>query len=135
MIALDTSVVVPALVSWHEAHDPARRAAAGAAVPAHVRLEAYSVLTRLPAPHRLGADVAGSLLEAWFPKDRVLLPSARLSRQLLTRLVDAAIIGGASYDALVGLTAAEHRMTLATRDARAQRTYERLGVPHRLIGA
>ena len=38
------------------------------------------------------------------------------------------IAGGAVYDALVALAAVEHKVALATRDARARDTYETLGV-------
>jgi predicted nucleic acid-binding protein len=38
------------------------------------------------------------------------------------------ISGGAVYDALVALAAAEHGAELATRDARARTTYETVGV-------
>jgi predicted nucleic acid-binding protein len=38
------------------------------------------------------------------------------------------IAGGAVYDALVALAAAEHGTDLATRDARARSTYEMVGV-------
>jgi predicted nucleic acid-binding protein len=38
------------------------------------------------------------------------------------------ISGGAVYDALVALAAAEHGAELATRDARARATYETVGV-------
>jgi hypothetical protein len=44
--AVDTSVIVPSLAHWHEAHDAARRSAQGASVPAHALLESYSVLSR-----------------------------------------------------------------------------------------
>lgn len=134
MIALDTSVVVPALVAWHEAHEVAREAASGAAVPAPARVEAYAVLTRLPSPHRLDAAVAAELLDRRFSRAHVLLPSASLHRSFVGRLAAAGIVGGAAYDALVALTAAEHDAELLTRDARARRTYERLGVAHRFVG-
>jgi len=38
------------------------------------------------------------------------------------------IAGGAVYDALVALAAQEHEVPLATRDARAQGTYDAVGV-------
>ena len=48
--ACDTSVLVPALVSWHEAHERARAAIREVScVPAQVLVECYSVLTRLGA--------------------------------------------------------------------------------------
>lgn len=75
MTALDTSVCVPSLVGWHEHHEPCRLAAAGGLVPGHVLLETYSVLTRLPAPHRLQAQLAGRLLSARFRPEDVLVAS------------------------------------------------------------
>jgi predicted nucleic acid-binding protein len=38
------------------------------------------------------------------------------------------IAGSAVYDALVALAAKEHQAALATRDARAQGTYDAVGV-------
>jgi predicted nucleic acid-binding protein len=131
--ALDTSVVVAALVGWHEAHDVARRAAIGNAVPAHVLVEAHAVLTRLPSPHRLSTAVAGHLLLEWFPPARVLVPPDDLAGSIVSRLVEADVAGGASYDALVGLTAASHGLELVTRDRRAARTYDAFGVRYELI--
>ena len=133
MKALDSSVVVAALLSWHEAHKLARRAATGNAIPAHALLETYSVLTRLPAPHRLAPGTAGTLLSGWFQPKRILVPGKQLTSSLVDLLVRSGISGGASYDALVGLTAAGHGLELLTRDQRAIGTYEALGVPHRLL--
>lgn len=133
MIALDTSVVVAAVLGWHEAHDQARRAARGGGIPAHALLESYSVLTRLPAPHRVAPGVASSLIAGWFPPERILVPSSELTRSVMGRLAAAGIGGGAAYDALVGLTAAEHGAELRTRDQRAAVTYDALSVPYRLV--
>ncbi len=44
------------------------------------------------------------------------------------------IAGGAVYDALVALAAAEHGAELATRDGRARATYETVGVRVVLAG-
>lgn len=133
MIALDTSVVVAALLGWHEAHEQARRAARGGGIPAHALVESYAVLTRLPAPHRVAPGVASRLLAGWFPSVRIFVPSPELARSVVGRLAAAGIGGGAAYDALVGLTAAEHGAELRTRDQRAAATYEALSVPHRLV--
>lgn len=126
-------MAVAALVAWHAAHEPARRAAAGAAIPAHARLETYSVLTRLPPPHRLAPEVVAGLLERWFPAARTIVPSPELSAQIVSRCARSGTDGGAVYDALVGLTAAEAKLTLSTRDTRAARTYQRLGVAFELM--
>lgn len=135
MIALDTSVVLAALLAWHEAHEPARNAAVGASIPAHALIESYSVMTRLPPPHRLETDVARHLLAGWFPSDRVLVPDPDLLTSIVDRLADTGIGGGATYDALVGLTAAGQGAELTTRDQRAAATYEALSVPYQLVTA
>jgi predicted nucleic acid-binding protein len=124
---------VAALAAWHVAHDVARRAASDAAIPAHARLETYSVLTRLPAPHRLPGAVVAELLERWFPAEETLMPSAGLTHAAVARCSRAAVLGGAVYDALVAFTAAESNLVLLTRDERAAGTYERLGIAFRLV--
>jgi predicted nucleic acid-binding protein len=47
---------------------------------------------------------------------------------LIELLGKAGIAGGSVYDALVGATAIEHRVKLATRDQRALATYRALQV-------
>jgi hypothetical protein len=69
-----------------------------------------------------------TLLERWFPAERTIVPSAELARTIVSLCSENAVEGGAVYDALVGLTAAESGLTLRTRDVRAARTYRRLGV-------
>ncbi len=66
------------------------------------------------------------MLRSRFAEPLLLGPdqSARLS-DTLGRL---GIAGGAVYDAIVALTAAEHGVALATRDARAIATYQTIGV-------
>jgi hypothetical protein len=91
------------------------------------------VLTRLPTPHRLSGSTAVDLLAGWFGPGDVLTAPARLQRTLLPSLAASGIEGGATYDTLIGLTAHHHGETLLTRDRRAGRTYELLGVSFRLI--
>lgn len=133
MTAIDTSVAVAALAGWHSQSEPAQMAAEGATIPAHSRLETYSVLTRITPPHRLTAEVVSVLLARWFPQSETLVPSARLSRNIVERCHELGIEGGAVYDALVALTAAESKHTLVTRDERAARTYSRLGIDFELM--
>jgi predicted nucleic acid-binding protein len=45
----------------------------------------------------------------------------------------AGIAGGSVYDALVGATAIEHRIRLATRDQRALATYRALQVDFEVL--
>ncbi|MBK9180934.1 MAG: hypothetical protein IPM45_15460 [Acidimicrobiales bacterium] len=64
----------------------------------------------------------------------MLAASASLQRSLVRRLAAPGVEGGAVYDGLVGLTAAQHGETLLTRDRRAIRTYELLGVRYEVVG-
>lgn len=95
--------------------------------------ETYSVLTRLPSPHRLAGSTAWALLHSWFPSDRILTSPSSLQRRLVRLLADAELEGGATYDGLIGLTARHHGLTLLTRDRRAARTYERLDVEFEIL--
>jgi predicted nucleic acid-binding protein len=82
----------------------------------------------MPPPHRLAPVVVSGLLERWFPARRTISPSRRISLGIVKRCSESGIDGGAVYDALVGLTAAEAGHPLITRDVRAARTYRRLGI-------
>lgn len=121
-------MAVAALASWHESHSEARTRAGGAQIPAHARLETYSVLTRLPPPHRLDAAVTAKLLQSWFPSQSIIVPRTRLSREIVDLCRSEGVAGGSVYDALVGLTAAEAGQTLVTRDGRALATYRKFGI-------
>ncbi len=128
----DTSVLIPAFLPWHEHHEVALDAMMKiGAVPAHVLVESYSVLTRLPAPHRLSAAVAADLI-ARVPGEPLVLPPEAYAGTLRT-LARAGIRGGAAYDGLVGATAAAHGRRLVTLDRRAIPTYEAVGVRHRTL--
>ena len=129
----DTSVVVPALAGWHENHEVAASALDDvAALPAHVLIEAYAVLTRLPGGLAVAPEGAAAVLASRFAEEPLQLAGAT-RRTLLMTLAAAGIAGGASYDGLVALEAAAHEQVLLTRDARAQDTYRRLGVAFRAL--
>lgn len=135
MTTADTSVVVAAFAPWHEAHDRARQALVGVhALVGHVIVETYSVLTRLPEPHRAPAAVVAEFLRRRFAEPALSLDAPAMA-SVPTRLAESGITGGATYDALIGLTAAHASMELITLDARAAPVYQRLGVSHRLIEA
>lgn len=134
MIAIDTSLVVALFASWHEAHEAARQSVPSEAhLPVHVLLESYSVLTRLPPPHRAPADVVESFLQARFEGRLLSLPAGH-HRSLLTLAVDRGVTGGGVYDALIAATAKHADATLLTRDRRAAGTYEAVGADYRLFG-
>jgi predicted nucleic acid-binding protein len=133
VIAVDTSVVVAAFASWHEGH----AAALGALrrkvrLPAQVLIETYSVLTRLPPPHRAAAPLVESYLAERFPGAPLTLPG-HAHRALLSAAASAGLAGGAIYDALIAATARHAAALLLTRDRRAVATYERIGVRYELV--
>ena len=133
MIAVDTSVVVAAFASWHEGHRSAEAVLAREpAVPAHVLVEAYSVLTRLPPPHRAPSSIVTVFLAQRFRKAPLTLP-ARAWPRLLGLAAELGVTGGAVYDALVAATARHAGATLLTRDRRAIAVYEKVGVPYELV--
>jgi len=95
------------------------------ALSGHAVAETYSVLTRLPGDLRVTpADVA-RLLRERFAEPLLLGPD--LTARLPEVLSSFGVYGGAVYDAMVGLAAAEHGAELLTRDSRARPTYEAVG--------
>ena len=133
MIAADTSVVVAAFASWHERHDAARRALdQGLRLIEHCALETYSVLTRLPSPHRAHGDVVREFLNMRFPQPFLRLNAAAF-REFLWSLPARGVSGGAAYDALVAATAADHEAELVSCDQRAVSIYERYRVRTRVL--
>lgn len=86
-------------------------------------------------PGRTPTAVARLLAEN-FPGSRFL--SAEASARLLARLAHEGLAGGSVYNAIVGATAAEHGLPLATRDRRAADRYRAFGnrsrAAHRAIG-
>ncbi|MSQ58239.1 MAG: PIN domain-containing protein [Betaproteobacteria bacterium] len=128
MKAADTSLVIAAFASWHENHEAARRSLdIGLRLVEHCALETYSVLTRLPPPHRISSIVAQEFLETRFPQPFLRL-SAKAYKEFILELPDHGITGGAAYDALVAATAAAFGAELVTCDRRAMPVYERYGL-------
>ncbi len=132
MIAADTSVLVAAFASWHEAHAVAREALPGARVVAHCVVETYSVLTRLPPPHRVLPGLAAEFLRQVASATPLTLPAEEVGR-LPRALAGAGISGGAAYDALIAVTALRHGAELVSLDARAAATYRAVGAASRLL--
>jgi predicted nucleic acid-binding protein len=133
VIAVDTSVVVAGFASWHEAHQSAVAALGRKPrVPAHVLVEVYSVLTRLPPPHRAPADLVATFLAERFPDAPLVLP-ARAHLRLVEASARNGLAGGAIYDALIAATARHAGATLLTRDQRARSVYERMNVQYELV--
>jgi len=132
--AADTSVVVAAFASWHEYHNRAREALdRGLRMIDHCALETYSVLTRLPPPHRCAVDVVRDFLRARFVEPFLRMDGA-LYKDFVLALPEHSVTGGGAYDALVAATAAAHSASLITCDRRAALVYESYGLRATFIG-
>jgi predicted nucleic acid-binding protein len=124
--AVDTSVVVAALLGWHENHEAARKAlersltAERLVLPAPTLIESYAVMTRLPSPHRLSPADAAALLHDTF----VGVPTVALDGDEVWKLIEdleaTQIAGGRSYDghilACARKAGAKKLLTLNDRD-------------------
>ncbi len=128
--ATDTSVAVAAVDAGHRAHPESLRAVRELrpALAGHAAFETFSVLTRMPGLLSVDPSDATDLLNRVFPEVLWLEPDATMA--LRRRLGTVGITGGVVYDALVGEAARTHGCRLLTRDMRARRTYDLLGVDH-----
>jgi predicted nucleic acid-binding protein len=121
-------VVVAAFASWHESHEAARKILDGRLeLIEHCALETYSVLTRLPPPHRVSAELVRDFLAARFPRP-FLRVAPEAYRDFILGLPGRGIVGGAACDALVAATAAACDAELVSCDRRALSVYERYGL-------
>ena len=128
MIVPDSSVLIAALASHHDAHERAVNVLDDTSrLIAHVAFETSSVLSRMPEGQRIEAAIVVDALEREFSEPWLALDHDE-QRACLRRAVDAGVSGGALYDALIAATAAKHRATLMSADRRAQPTYEAMGV-------
>ena len=132
-LLIDTSVALALAVVGHEHHQATRKAIGcrSCGPSGHAAFETFSVLTRLPPPNRRTPHAVARLLAHNFPGSRFL--SAQGAQRLHARLAPLGIAGGAVYDALVAAAAAEHGITLATRDRRAAEIYRTLDIDYELI--
>lgn len=114
---VDSSCIVAAVCAWHQHHDPAAaeierrlRAHERLATAAHALAEAYAVMTRLPAPHRLSPANALALIEGNFGESaRVTALNAAEYRSLLRGAAREGIAGGRTYDAVIAECAQKAR--------------------------
>lgn len=107
LVATDTTVIIAALVGWHERHEPAVSALEAALarksllIPAPVLLDSYAVLTRLPAQHRLTHADAFHLLRSSFAAAKIAAPRTRDAWSSLRSWSVNAIGGPDAWDAQV----------------------------------
>ncbi len=135
LVAVDTSVAVPLLVTTHPSYEHLGDWATGRTlgIPGHALAETYSVLTRLPGDLRVTPGDAVRIIRESFPT-ALVLPEEDAA-DLPHVLAALGVSGGATYDGMVALAALRHDVPLATRDARARITYEAVGVRVLLLRA
>jgi len=117
--AIDTSVVVAALLSWHARHPDALAEldallgdGSRVLLPVPVLMESYSVMTRLPPGQRLSASDAHELLSRTFASSSELVSvEGRGAWQGLAQGMAANISGGATHDLHILLVARAHGAT------------------------
>lgn len=131
--AVDTSVAVAAVDAGHAAHAICRAVVIEhrPALAGHAAFETYSVLTRMPGALAIDPPTAADVIRRLYPEPCWLEAEAAMS--LLARCGPIGITGGAIYDALVGEAARVHGRRLLTRDHRARRTYDLIGVEYDLV--
>jgi predicted nucleic acid-binding protein len=126
MIAVDSSVLIAGLLSWHEFHTRASSALQtliarrAFLIPLPALIESYSVMTRLPSPHRLRPEIAYGLLHDSCDSARIASLGGGRAWAFLHECATAAIAGGRIYDATIAKVAieagAEELLTLNPRD-------------------
>lgn len=109
---VDSNCLVAAVCSWHEHHAATtrelaarRKAGDDICLAAPALVEAYAVLTRLPAPHRLSPGDAYTVLEAnWGACELAgLTPQEHWKALAVCR--DGGVGGGPTYDAVIAACA------------------------------
>ncbi|MCE9635503.1 MAG: hypothetical protein K8T90_07340 [Planctomycetes bacterium] len=106
LTALDTSVIVAAILGWHESHARAITAVAHARsgrgellVPVPALVQAFSVMTRLPPGHRVSAADARDHLRAAFRMRATLAAAGSAAAwRVLDEAVASGVHGGGIYD-------------------------------------
>ncbi len=110
---IDTSCMIAAVCGWHERHPEAAAEIEGRltrgerlAVAAHAIVEAYAVLTRLPAPHRLAPADAWTLVRTNFVDHATVVSLTGAAYvALMGQLAAAGVCGGRCYDAVIAACA------------------------------
>ncbi len=130
-VGCDSSVLIPALSSRHGEHTLCRpHLGRIGALPAHVLLETYSWLTGMRG-HSVSPKTVLSSFDALNIAVVQLPPGQYLP--LLARFAGSGRSGAAIYDAQIAATAKHHGLTLLSRDRRAAKVYDLVGVDYELI--
>lgn len=107
---VDTSVLVPVFIPGHIHHQQSfdlfsRAEISQAACAAHSLAEVYATLTRLPGMHRASGEQALRFLEAIEERFSAVALDVSEYRAAIRDAAALGIVGGTSYDALIGACA------------------------------
>ena len=137
MIVPDTSVLIAGFDSTHPSFGPAARTLGEVrrrgALVAHTIAETLSVLSAPGGPYPATADDVLTYLDQFLTRKPVGLTPAQYP-PAARELSAGGVTGGAVYDGLIAIAARQAGADLVSLDARAARTYERVGVRFALIG-
>lgn len=104
----DTNVLIARIRPDHIHHEAVRleidgrlRKGETMGLASHTLVEAYSVLTRLPQPHRLSPEDAFALIEANFKRFEIISLTSAETLKVLRGLKNLGLGGGVTYDALI----------------------------------
>jgi predicted nucleic acid-binding protein len=106
--------MIAVVCGWHTHHEQAvaeitrrLKARQQMVIAGPALVETYSVLTRLPSPHRLSSVDARTLIHANFIDDAAVVAlDSRRYCELITNAPEAQIAGGRVYDAVIAACAA-----------------------------
>jgi len=138
VIAPDTSILVAGFDSTH----PFTRQAIAALVDvrregrlvAHTIAETFAVLSAPGGPYPASPAIVVEYLSPLLERDPIGLTPKRYPRAV-TELVRLGVRGRAVYDGLIALAVRDAGGELVSLDRRAAKTYERVGVEHRIIAS
>lgn len=126
IFAVDANCLVAAISPWNQHHSQAvaalqARLARGEHMSISVQAltETYSVLTRVPAPFNISPGQAWEAIEIYVQSGSLFAMDSDAHVALLRRLAKAEVMGGRTYDAIIGecarLAGASVLLTFNTR--------------------
>jgi hypothetical protein len=136
LLTADTSVTVPALLTFHDQHEQCFAAAFDVTcLTGHALTETYRVLTatRGPTGGIMAPTAAVEVLMRNFPDPPSTIGSGYEYQALLQVLANARRVSGAVYDGVIAQAARADNLRLLTRDRRAIPTYEAVGVDYEIV--
>jgi len=124
----DSSVLIPALQVGHPNHEEARKVLSRRQlrITGHVELETFAAMSSAAYKPRTSPSAAATAIAQLDSSPLTLSPQGYLD--LIEKAGKGRLMGGAIYDALIAITAAQHGARLISRDKRAAATYKALGV-------